>query len=61
MNTGRTLRITDFNKELAGGERVLTSDYAWSPSGREIAVYYATFGRGAITQAIDILRLDRAY
>jgi Tol biopolymer transport system component len=61
MNTGKTIRITDFNKQSAGRGRVLTSDYAWSPSGREIAVYYATFGRGAITQAIDILRLDRNY
>jgi hypothetical protein len=61
LNTGRTIRITDFNKQLAGSGRILTSDYAWSSSGREIAVYYATFGRGSITQAIDILRLDRAY
>jgi hypothetical protein len=46
---------------MANRERVLTSDYAWSPSGREIAIYYATFGRGAVTQKIDILRLDRDY
>jgi hypothetical protein len=59
--TGNIFRLTDFNKQLANGERVLTSDYAWSPSGREIAVYYATFGRGSVTQKIDILRLDRAY
>jgi hypothetical protein len=59
--TGNIFRLTDFNKQLANRERVLTSDYAWSPTGREIAVYYATFGRGAVTQKIDILRLDRAY
>jgi hypothetical protein len=59
--TGNIFRLTDFNKQLANRERVLTSDYAWSPSGREIAVYYATFGLGSVTQKIDILRLDRAY
>jgi Tol biopolymer transport system component len=61
MKTGNIFRLTNFNKQLAGRARVLTSDYAWSPSGQEIAVYYATFGRGSITQAIDILRLDREY
>ena len=61
MNTGKFLRLTDFNNRLSRSERVLTSDYAWSPSGRKIAVYYATFGRGSINQAIDILSLDRAY
>jgi hypothetical protein len=61
MRTGNIFRLTDFNKQLADRERVLTSDYAWGPSGREIAVYYATFGRGSITQQIDILSLDRAY
>jgi hypothetical protein len=59
--TGNILRLTNFNRQRADRARVLTSDYAWSPSGREIAVYYATFGRGAVTQKIDILRLDRAY
>jgi Tol biopolymer transport system component len=59
--TGNIFRLTDFNKQMANRERVLTSDYAWSPSGREIAIYYATFGRGAVTQKIDILRLDRDY
>ena len=58
---GDIFRLTDFNKQLAGDGRVLTSDYAWSPLGREIAVYYATFSRDSITQAIDILRLDRPY
>ena len=61
MNTGNIFRLTDFNQKVTGRERVLTSDYAWSPSGREIAVYYATFGRGAVTQKIDILRLNRDY
>jgi hypothetical protein len=61
MSTGDIFRLTDFNKQLIDHERVLTSDYAWSPFGREIAVYYATFGRDSITQKIDILRLDRAY
>ena len=61
MSTGNIFRLTDFNKQLTGRGRVLTSDYAWSPLGREIAVYYATFGRDSITQKIDILRLDRAY
>ncbi len=60
-DSGRTFRLTDFNNRIAGGGRVLTSDYAWSPSGREIAVYYATFGRGSVSQAIDILHFDRAY
>jgi hypothetical protein len=60
-DTGNNYRLTDFNRQLSGHERVLTSDYAWSPSGREIAVYYATFGAGAVTQKIDILRLNRAY
>jgi hypothetical protein len=59
--TGKVFRLTDFNKQSANQDRVLTSDYAWSPSGREIAVYYATFGRSSVTQKIDILRLDRAY
>jgi hypothetical protein len=61
VSTGKILRLTDFNRQPEDRGRVLTSDYAWSPSGREIAVYYATFGRGSITQKIDILRLDRAY
>ena len=61
VNTGKPFRLTDFNHPLTGRGRVLTSDYAWSPSGREIAVYYATFGRDSVTQKIDILRLDRAY
>lgn len=61
MSTGNILRLTDFNKQLTDRGRVLSSDYAWSPFGREIAVYYATFGRDSITQEIDILRLDRAY
>ena len=59
--TGAFLRLTNFNEQFAGRGRVLTSDYAWSPSGREIAVYYATFGRGSVSQAIDILFLDQAY
>lgn len=59
--TGNIFRLTDFNKQLASRERVLTSDYAWGPSGRQIAVYYATFGRGSVTQKIDILSLDRSY
>ena len=61
MSTGNIFRITDFNKLQPDRGRVLTSDYAWSPSGREIAVYYATFSQGSITQKIDILCLDRAY
>ena len=61
MGTGEIFRLTDLNRQQAGRGRVLTSDYAWSPSGREIAVYYATFGPGGVTQKIDILRLDRAY
>jgi hypothetical protein len=61
VSTGNVFRLTDFNRQLEDRGRVLTSDYAWSPSGREIAVYYAIFGRGSITQKIDILRLDRAY
>lgn len=61
MKSGTFVRLTNFNEQLAGRRRVLTSDYAWSPSGREIAVYYATFDRGPISQAIDILFLDRPY
>jgi hypothetical protein len=60
-STGKAYRLTDFNKQAAGRARVLTSDYAWSPSGDEIAVYYATFAGGSVTQKIDILSLDRAY
>lgn len=60
-STGNFVRLTNFNAQLKKRERVLTSDYAWGPNGREIAVYYATFGRNSITQKIDILRLDRAY
>ncbi len=60
-STGKIFRLTNFNKQAAGHERILTSDYAWSPSGKEIVVYYATFGRGSVTQKIDILHLDRAY
>ena len=60
-DTGNIFRLTDLNRQQAGRSRVLTSDYAWSPSGREIAVYYATFGTDGVTQKIDILRLDRAY
>ena len=59
--TGNITRLTDFNQQLTGSSRVLTSDYAWGPFGREIAVYYATFGRNSVTQKIDILRLDQAY
>lgn len=61
MSTGNIFRLTDFNKQLTGSGRVLTSDYAWGPSGREIAVYYATFGPDATTQKIDILQLDQTY
>lgn len=61
MSTENIFRLTDFNKQLTGRGRVLTSDYAWGPFGREIAVYYATFGRDSINQKIDILRLNRAY
>ena len=61
MSTGNIFRPTDFNKQLADRGRVLTSDYAWGPLGREIAVYYATFSRGLVTQKIDILSLDRTY
>ena len=60
-DNGKLFPITDYNARLTGRGRVLTSDYAWSPTGREIAVYYATFGQGATTQTIDILHLDRAY
>ncbi len=60
-STGDIFRLTDFNKQLTGSGRVLTSDYAWGPFGRKIVVYYATFGRNSITQQIDILHLDRAY
>ncbi|MBW2443589.1 MAG: hypothetical protein JRH12_24170 [Deltaproteobacteria bacterium] len=61
VSSGATVQLTDFNRQVAGHARVLTSDYAWGPSGREIAVYYATFGRGAVTQQIDILHLNGAY
>ena len=61
MSTGNIFRLTDFNQPRTDRRRVLTSDYAWGPLGREIAVYYATFGEGSITQKIDILHLDRAY
>lgn len=61
VGSGNIFRLTDFNRQQAGRVRVLTSDYAWSPSGREIAVYYATFGPDGVTQKVDILRLDRAY
>jgi hypothetical protein len=61
MRTGNIFRLTDFNKQLKDRGRVLTSDYAWSPFGREIAVYSATFGRDSITQKIDILRFNQAY
>jgi len=60
-DSGNIFRLTAYNARLAGRGRVLTSDYAWSPTGREIALYYATFTQGAITQAIDILHLDQAY
>ena len=60
-NTGKIFQLTNFNRRTSGGKRVLTSDYAWSPSGKEIAVYYATFGRGSVTQKIDIFQLDGAY
>lgn len=60
-DTGSIFPLTGYNKKLADGVRVLTSDYSWGPGGREIAVYYATFGRGAITQTIDILRLNQTY
>jgi hypothetical protein len=35
--------------------------YVIRPDGSKIAVYYATFGRGAVTQTIDILELNQAY
>jgi hypothetical protein len=59
--TGNIFQLTNYNARFAGRSRVLTSDYAWDPTGREIAVYYATFGRGTITQTIDILHLNQAY
>jgi len=61
VDTGNLLMLTNFNKQPNIPGRVLTSDYAWGPYGREIAVYYATFERNSITQKIDILRLDRSY
>ena len=60
-DNGKLFPITDYNARLTGRGRVLTSDYAWSPTGREIAVYYATFGQGATTQTLDILHLNQAY
>ena len=61
MGSGDIFRLTDLNRQQAGRGRVLTSDYAWNPSGREIAVYYATFGADGVTQKVDILRIDRSY
>jgi len=61
VSTGNVFRLTNFNQELNIRGRVLTSDYAWGPTGREIAVYYATFGSNSINQNIDILHLDRPY
>lgn len=61
LDTGNIFQLTDYNARFGGRGRVLTSDYAWSPTGREIAVYHATFGQGPISQAIDILHLNQAY
>jgi hypothetical protein len=61
QDTGKLIQLTNFNQGLTDRARILTSDYAWGPSGAEIAVYYATFGQGFPRQAIAILRLDQNY
>jgi Tol biopolymer transport system component len=58
---GDYIQLTNFNKDLNARTRILTSDYAWGPSKREIAVYSATFGQGPPKQAIHILHLDQEY
>jgi hypothetical protein len=58
---GDPIRLTDLNAAAAPGIRVITSDFAWSPSGREIALYHADVGIGGTAQIIDLLTLDQAY
>ena len=60
-DSSQMIQLTWLNARARPGERILTSDYAWGPGGQEIAVYYATFGRGEPTQTIEILRLDQRY
>ena len=59
--TGRRFQLTGYNRNVRGLGRVLTSDYAWGPRGRSVAVYYAIFQQGRVTQKIDILLLDGTY
>jgi hypothetical protein len=59
--------LTSFNDELSqeeheAGVQCITSDYAWSPDGRRIAVYSVLHQEGAIfEQRIHLLVLDGAY
>lgn len=56
------VRLTDFNGAAPAGTRVLTSDFAWGPTGRELLVYHAdAIGSVVVRQVIEVLTLDAAY
>ena len=58
---GQAMKITHYNEGLRSGERALAIDYAWSPSGQEIAVYSVVAGIGRPKHEIRILTLDQPY
>jgi hypothetical protein len=58
---GEPVRLTDYNGTAPSGTRVLASDFAWSPTGREIVTYHADVSASGTSQAIDVLTLDQAY
>lgn len=62
LDGGAPVRLTKLNASSAlSRTRVLTSDFAWGPSGQEIVLYHADVSGSATTQVIEILTLDQAY
>lgn len=59
---GERVELTRYNQPMVRTKRVLLRDYAWSPDGREIAVYTLTYeARVEPRRTIEILRLNDAF
>ena len=59
---GERVELTVYNQPMLPTKRVLLYDYAWSPDGREIAVYTLTYEVHTDPRhTIEILRLNDAF
>ncbi len=59
---GQRTQLTSKNRTGDNSLRVLVQDFAWGPTGREIAIYTANFGRDREPRhEIEILRLNHAF